>query len=248
MYPTYHLLGRDFSTYTLMAGIGTILTVLYVFFYARRHKVTRDDAVYIYTFGLIGFGLGAKALYLILNLPDLINCLSQIQDKDDIAYIYSAYVLGGFAIQGGIIGFILLSRKMAKAYKVIFTDFYPVLIPALCFFCGFGRVGCLLEGCCYGIDNFPIQGVASALDFLMGIAFAVFFEITREKRENIKICLPLYLLFYSLGRFILDFFRGDLVKSRILNMTASQVVGLIFIVFSVIWLVLDIKGRRSYNS
>jgi phosphatidylglycerol:prolipoprotein diacylglycerol transferase len=97
-----------------------------------------------------------------------------------------------------------------------------------------------LAGCCYGIETasplglifpessmapsgirlFPIQPISSALDFLN---FFVLVLISKKTKATGQVA-GFYLIFYSLGRFIVEFFRGDLIRGTVGILSTSQFI------------------------
>ena len=107
---------------------------------------------------------------------------------------------------------------------------------------GFGRIGCFLAGCCYGVETdsafsvtfhdsayapngvalFPSQLVSSGLDF---IHFAVLCVVAKKNKTPGRIG-ALYLIFYSIGRFCIEFFRGDLLRGSVGTLSTSQFISI----------------------
>lgn len=117
---------------------------------------------------------------------------------------------------------------------------HDIFTPALPIQLSVAKIACAFAGCCHGfelensfyinpsshIHEFPIQ-ILEAL-----IAFILFFVIEFYKRNN-KIqgsVLPLYLILYSISRFITEFFRADL-PNVLFIFDAYQILSLIFLFF-----------------
>jgi phosphatidylglycerol:prolipoprotein diacylglycerol transferase len=132
-------------------------------------------------------------------------------------------------------------------------------MPSIALAQAFGRLGCFLAGCCYGMETesrfslvfpensyapsgvhlFPAQPISSALNFLN--FFALIFFAKRVKADGQVAAL--YLIFYSVGRFIIEFFRGDIERGSIGVLSTSQFISIfIFIIGMAIFI---IRGRRS---
>lgn len=69
-----------------------------------------------------------------------------------------------------------------------------------------------------GVRLVPIQLISSGLDFLNFLALIFIAKKVPDK------VVGFYLIFYSMGRFILDFFRGDLVRGSIGSLSTSQFI------------------------
>ena len=86
---------------------------------------------------VIGFGC-AKILYIFTDLQNFI--------QNPIEFLK----FSGFVVFGGIIGGTLTICGYCKLHKVSMIDYLDVAVPGVALAQGFGRIGCLLAGCCYG--------------------------------------------------------------------------------------------------
>lgn len=148
---------------------------------------------------------------------------------------------GGWVVYGGIIGGILGAMAYAKKNRWNFMKYFNTLICSVALAQGFGRLGCFLAGCCYGRETshfgvvfpegslapagvplIPTQLISSALDFLL------FFILWRnlEKGKHPEDTGALYLMLYSIGRFMIEFIRGDEIRGYIGPFTTSQFIAL----------------------
>lgn len=111
--------------------------------------------------------------------------------------------------------------------------------PAIPLFHVFGRVGCFLGGCCYGlpsawgfvyryspvaeangVSRFPVQLVEAAWNLVLFLLLA---RLQRRGRDRL---LPLYLALYAPARFLLEFLRGDAYRGIFLGLSTSQWISL----------------------
>jgi len=123
---------------------------------------------------------------------------------------------------------------------------------------GFGRLGCFMAGCCYGAETdsvlgiiFPEGGMAPAGvklwptqlfsaggDFLIaGILLATYRKLPHKGDGG-----ALYLLLYAVGRFFVEFFRGD-QRGAVGALSTSQFIS-IFIFAAAIGLLLYNRRRK----
>jgi phosphatidylglycerol:prolipoprotein diacylglycerol transferase len=109
--------------------------------------------------------------------------------------------------------------------KLDFMKYFDLLIPYVAMAQGFGRIGCFLAGCCYGAETecflsvtfhnspfapngvslIPTQLYSSPGDFLI---MAVLLLYAKKQPARGKVA-GLYMILYSVGRFIIEFFRAD---------------------------------------
>lgn len=161
---------------------------------------------------------------------------------------------GGWVVYGGILGGLLAALIWCKWKKWKFMDYFQVLMPCVSLAQGFGRIGCFFAGCCggavtdawYGIQFpatslawnttqkiIPTQLLSSAGDFLM-FAFLMY---NLKKGKHPEDTGAWYLILYSVGRFLIEFLRGDLIRGGIGPFSTSQFISLFVVVLGayMIW-------------
>lgn len=220
--------------YGLMMALG-IFTAYYLLEYrAKKRGMDPDKIFYLTVWAVVSGLLGAKVLYLITRLPDLIA---------DPSLIWQS-IKDGFVVYGSIIGGVLGAFVYCKIGKLPFLKVFDLTVPGLALAQGIGRIGCLLAGCCYGMevaeDNpiaivfhdshyapndiplLPTQIISSVLNVLH---FAVLMLLSKKLKKDGQVA-TCYLIFYSIGRFILEYFRGDLIRGNVGTFTTSQFISL----------------------
>lgn len=251
MLPYVTILGRTIPTYGLMGIVGILLGLLLAVLRCRRFRVSGDDCAYLYAFAAVGMVIGAKLLYLLPRLPQLIADLPLL--RTDTSLFFARYLSGGMVFYGGLIGCVLGALGAARLFRVRFLDFVPVLVPVIPLVHAFGRVGCFCAGCCYGIPAQPPLGVAfthavagpngvSLLPVQLWEAAAelvIFLFLLWYSRRSPRGTLRAYLLAYAPVRFVLEFFRGDAARGVYGPFSTSQWIGLAALAAAVLWLLLE---------
>lgn len=225
--------------YGLMIGIGIIAAYLLVEYLAKKKQLDVEPVFGLTVFSVVGGFAGSKLLYLLTRLNDIIANPSVIKD-----------VATGWVVYGGIIGGILTAIIYCKVKKMEFLRYFDIALPAVALAQGFGRIGCFLAGCCYGHETIgwfsitftdssfapngvplvPTQLISSGLDFLL---FAVLMILLFKLKVPGQVG-GLYLIFYSIGRFVLEYFRGDLIRGSVGTISTSQFISLFTVVIGVI--------------
>ena len=149
MLPYWNLGGTLFPTYSLLTLLGAAAAWLYFHrqLKARGENPGRTEQAFL--FGVLGALVGAKFLYLLLQLPQLLQDLPLL--AADPAAFSARYLSGGFVFYGGLFGALAAVWLFCRRRKVPFSQLGADLVPAVPLFHTFGRVGCFLAGCCYGI-------------------------------------------------------------------------------------------------
>lgn len=233
------------SPYSMCGIFGFILGIIYLFFICKKANYDFDDIIYVYVWAAIGAMIGAKLLYLLIESDRILDDF--IQGKVTVEYIY-AILSGGFVFYGGLIGSIGTVLLACKYFRLNINDTLSLITPAMPLVHAFGRIGCTIVGCCYGIEItdgigivyqqsqiaplgvklFPVQ-IAEALGDIIIFLMLLYFVHRDAFRDKILI---LYLVFYSVLRFFLEFLRGDLDRGGWWLLSTSQwiSIGILLIV------------------
>lgn len=250
MRPTLLELGMfEFHAYTVCMAlgflIGTILSVRQNYQLPRPYDVTPAGGLLVFIFALIG----AKVYWFIQygNLWEIYQAL----------YIWQ----GGLVFYGGLFGGIFGAVVYLKWVKVPVFPMADIVIPFLPLSHSIARLGCFLNGCCWGVVTdapwgvrFP-RGTSPYFEHLEAgllekgsthslpvhptqlyesLGLFIIFLIMRfaYKRHRVTgIMFILYFFLYGILRFIVEGFRGD-SEHPLPGLTASQVVALCFVTFA----------------
>lgn len=215
--------------YGLMIGIGVMVALLMGDYRAKK-KGLNGDLIYGLTVATVILGfLAARILFIITEWSDFV--------KNPMAFITGS----GFVVYGGIIGGILTIFGYCKWKKMDFLAYLDLMIPSVAIAQGFGRIGCFLAGCCYGKETDSILGVTftnshyapnhvkllpsqlfmSAGDFVLG-AVLLWYASKNPTKGRISM---LYLMLYSIGRFLVEFTRND-NRGTVGAFSTSQFIGI----------------------
>ena len=145
---------------------------------------------------------------------------------------------GGLVYYGGRVGASLACIFYARRKNMPLWKLADVLAPSIALGSVFGRIGCLLNGCCYGqicshpwAVRFPNRSFAWEQQFITGqvgkydfalpvhpteiydavlnlILYLALASLFRRKKFDGQI-LALYLICYALTRSFVEYFRGD---------------------------------------
>lgn len=234
-------------SYGLLIAVGIIAAYLVIMRRAKRMHIDRSHIDLLVAWGLLGGILGAKILYWITQIGNIIKDPKILLNITD-----------GFVVYGGIIAGIFAGYLYCRKKQLRFSQYLDLIIPSVALAQGFGRIGCFMAGCCYGAETasafgvvfpssslapggvrlIPTQLISSGLDFIL---FAILISYAKRKKADGQVA-ALYLILYSAGRFALEFFRGDLARGSVSILSTSQFISIfIFIIASGIF----IKKQRA---
>lgn len=125
---------------------------------------------------------------------------------------------------GGVVGYLILLKFFYKDKNKNVRKIMNTVLTGVVLAHAFGRIGCLMSGCCYGIPTdsflgvvFPYGDAAAAFPhtpvyptqlFESLFLFALFFVLNYAKRLR-AYAVETYLIAYGVWRILIEFIRGD---------------------------------------
>jgi len=243
-----NIFGRQIPSYGLMIVTGLIVANVIGFFIQRKNKREFEDLLLIEAFCLAGGFGGAKLLYLIVSWND-IDWGQAFSSFDNFLQFLGA----GFVFYGGLIGglvTLLIANKYLKLDGGFYFYHYIFLIPLIH---GFGRIGCFLAGCCYGIPYdgplavifpegsfalhgvklFPVQ-IVEAICLLIISMTVMFFTYVVKFKYNTE----LYIILYAILRFFLEDYRFDADRGIYFGLSTSKWISIFMLVAAVVSIII----------
>lgn len=261
MFPYVKIFNKNINMYGIMALLGALACLFYVIRICKKEN--KDDYKYVnmLLFSIIGILIGGHLLYGITNINQIIelfNNLGNYSFKEVIVKIFT--IFGGSVFYGGLIGGCFVAYIYAKKNKINNFDTYDLVIPTVPLFHAFGRIGCFLVGCCYGMESkfgftfhdaiiesannvnrLPVQLFEALFNFILFIVLYILF-----KNKKLKGYLTnLYFIAYPVFRFIIEFFRGDNYRGFLFGLSTSQIISIILFIISIINLILRKKVKND---
>lgn len=253
----FTVFGKNIYLYGIFIGLGIVACFIVFLLYTNHEKINRDLQDFVFFTAVISIAVGfffAKLYQAIYNF---------IEDGHFDLWNSGITVMGGL-IGGAIsflsiyfgIGHLYFNRDIYKKKKIDgkaihVAQFNIILrVAPLCILIahGFGRIGCLMAGCCHG-EYLGIEPTAGGMFMhpfyepsgyyvptqlyealflfaLFGILSLLFF-----KKSNI--IMQLYLIFYGIWRIIIEFFRADSRGAIVLGLAPSQWQSFVFILLGI---------------
>lgn len=233
--------------YGLMIAIG-VITALFIGDRRAKKRGLNPDEIWNLTLvcALFGF-LGAKLLFVIVEWKSFF--------QDPISVLSNT----GFVVYGGIIAGILAGYIWCRIRKLVFLDYFDIVLPSVAVAQGFGRLGCFMAGCCYGRETdsafaivfhnseyapngvglIPTQLISAA--GMMIIACILFIYARKPVKQGRVGCL--YLILYSLGRFFVEFLRND-YRGEIGILSTSQFISVFILIVGIAGFIF--MGKREF--
>lgn len=221
-------------SYGVMVAIGFSLAAFLVYRRAPKFGMDRDKMIDYLILLLISGVVGARILYVFLNFGYYKANPMEILNLSG----------GGLVWYGGFVAALLASVWFLKKKNLAFWPALDLMAPYIALGQAFGRIGCYLNGCCYGIitpthsifgERYPAQ-IYSAI--LLAVMFIVLIKWQERRRFESEIFLG-YCALYSCKRFLIEFTRGDNPKI-FMGLTMSQMISAIVLV--IVLIVFKIKA------
>lgn len=264
MKPFFNIFGYQVPTFgMLMVAAALVAWAIISILSKKSNYIKRSDGFYAYLFGICGAFVGAAALRPITKIFEILI----FSDRYDISSFQDlmGILFGEIVFYGGFLGGLVAILIYCRKFKVDTFRLFDIFAPAVAAGHAIGRIGCLLGGCCYGIEvsnshPFAIiypsvsQGAPAGVAllavplmeavFLLVLAVVLVFLVLKLKK--VGYVTTLYLLAYSAWRFIIEFFRGDVARGGVGFLSTSQIIS-VFIFISGIVYFLRIKRFHLAN-
>ncbi len=250
-------------------GYGTMLLVAFIagasWAGKRADKVGIDrDIVWDASMCILITGIvGARAFYLVQKRSIVFKDAVTLQD-----YLFRIVNLsdGGLVLYGGVILGTVAYFAFCKIRNVRPLQLADVITPSIFLGIGFGRIGCLLNGCCYGdrcdlpwAITFPAgsvpyevmlrygfidPGAAVSLPLhptqiyssIGGFVLAYLTATVFKHRRHVGEVFAVGAIFYPINRFLIEFIRGDEFTQMDTGLTISQLVSIAVLIAGVVYL------------
>jgi phosphatidylglycerol:prolipoprotein diacylglycerol transferase len=209
------------ASYGFLFALGVLLGILLCLFLARKEGL--DLAVFsdfIFWVMILSL-LGAKIWLLASNLD------YYLKFPGELKYLLTS----GGSFYGGLIFGAVFAVWFIRRHKLSYRQLGDIAAPAVALGHFFGRLGCFSAGCCWGREavHFPLAVTFSDLkanaltgvplyiplyptqvmEALLNLGNFLFLIILYKKRKFAGQVIAMYMLNYSVIRFVVEFFRGD---------------------------------------
>ncbi len=250
MHPVLFSIGPvNIFSFGLMLSLGFAAAVLVGFLNAKRHGVDPwtivDMAIYLFLAGLVG----SRLVFVLMNWSLY---------ADDPVSIFATWE-GGVSFYGAILGGFVVVVVFSIKRKLSVGRVADAVAPGLAVAAAVGRIGCALNGCCYGLPTSGAWGVFTR--FAPGLRhptqlyesasyFLLFGFLLVWQKKHAKAPGQLFLTFvggYLIARYIIEFFReGERIYPWLsVTQAASLVIGVVAIAA---YVYLGRRARRSLKA
>ncbi len=228
-------------TYGLLVATGFLVAIMVGASRGEREGCDPQKIIDLCFYIMVSALLGARMFYIIVEYKYFAAAPLEI----------FKFWKGGLVFYGGLIVAVLVSLWYLKRHQMPVWKVADILAPSIALGQGIGRWGCFFAGCCYGVktdvpwavtfadsrslapQGIPLHPTQIYLSLNALFIFAFLLWLSKRKKFDGQIFWA-YGILYSIGRFIIEYFRGDdrgFAVEQVLS--TSQFVGIFVLGISV---------------
>ena len=269
MLPVLFRIGAlEIRSYGLLLALSFLIGIYFSVYRAKKRNVDPNHIMDLSVILIISAIVGSRLLYVLFHLEEFkgrwLDTFNPFQSNGQIG-------LAGLTVLGGIILCFISSYVFLRRRKLSFFEIADIMIPAVGLGILLTRIGCYLNGCCYGLPcedhtlgcvTFPpdsaagshFQGIplvpAQLYSSLYGLIIFVSLLIAERWKKFDGFLLALFFMLYGISRYIIDIYRYYEDSMVILSigdrgMSLNQGISLTFVIIGII---LIIYGYKKVNN
>ncbi|MCJ7515772.1 MAG: prolipoprotein diacylglyceryl transferase [Dehalococcoidia bacterium] len=245
----------DVRWYGIMVFLAVVAVIALAILEARRVGLSEDHIYNVALWAIIGGILVSRLLHVI--------------DKWDYYMANPRQIIGfeGLTVYGAVLGAMVAVLIYCRVKKISFWQMGDIIAPGAIVGQAIGRIGCLLNGCCYGLpaslpwgvvytnpasfcplgESFQPTQIYHILWDLIG--FGILWSVRRRLEPKGSLFL-LYLAIYAAGDLSIRFVRvGEPFRSGLFfNLQQAQLIGILVLLVTVPWLIIRMWRYRAKQS
>jgi len=272
MHPYFHLFGKEIPAFGIIVILAAGAAYALAVWQCKNSGFSQGDLFLVGCMALVGALAGVSLIKPIVKLPEIIFRWDEYSKVPVGAFLQ--WLFGEKVFYGGLIGGFLAAYLFCRRFKMPFMKIADICAPAIPAGHAIGRIGCLMGGCCYGIEvgvNSPFApftiiyperhdifasvtapaGVPllaapliEAVGDLVIAAVLLLFANAKKERRD-GFRIALYGVMYGAFRFVTEFFRGDLVRGVYKGVSFSQFISVVIVIVSAAVLAKSAKKADS---
>ncbi len=245
-------------SYGFFVGLGFVVAAALAVLKIRKSNIrlSLENAADLLFYTLLSAFLGSRILFILINF-DVYR-----QHPLQIFKIWE----GGLVFYGGLIPAALVAIGYMRRHGLPAWELADLISPLIALGLSFGRIGCFLAGCCYGREtslpwaivfenpdslarlNVPLHPT-QLYDAANGLAIFFFLSWISKRKTFDGQIFWLFVLLYSVTRFIVEIFRGD-PRGFLFGdlLSTSQAIGILLAISSLFMLFYTEKRYRRYRN
>lgn len=221
--------GFSIYSYGFMLAIAFLVGTLLARSEAGRKSVDPDIVFDLVLASAVGGIIGARLFFVIGHYQEFLK-------KPLLAL---AVWRPGLVFYGGLLGGVIAVLILVRIKHLFVWDIADILTPSLALGYAIARIGCFLNGCCYGspcdlpwaVNFFDVPRHPTQIySFIYSLVIFGILWSLRKKISKTGVLFWLYLGMYSIARFSIEFFRTS--QRVILGLSAAQIISVLIFMIS----------------
>lgn len=256
----------EIHSYGLMLALSFLIGIYFSMYRAKKQSIDPNKIIDLSVIIVISAIFGARFLYVIFHLEEFkghwLDTINPFQSSGQVG-------IAGLTMLGGLIAAVVFGLLYLKVKKLPVLKIADIIVPALGIGIFLTRIGCFLNGCCYGKPTevswgmkFPANSPAgycfpdqiihptqlySSLYGLIIFGLVMFLE--RYKKFD-GFLLFIFFILYGISRFVIDFFRyyeNSMVLFQIgtMSISVNQGISILMILTGCILIYLSLIRIRN---
>ena len=244
--------------YSIFIFLGVFFASLVIILQCKKKKVNQDFIVNLIFYGVIFGILGARLYYCLFNFNYYKTNLLEILEVWN----------GGLAIHGGILFGVITIFLYCRKYKADTLKILDIIVLGLILGQAIGRWGNFFNGEAYGgittlehltklgipkfvIEGMYIDGAYHVPTFLYEsiwcfTGFIALFLISKYRYLKSGQLTGCYLIWYSLGRLVIEGMRTDSLMLG--NIRMAQLVSIILIIVGIVIILISRRNGTKFDN
>lgn len=272
MYPTLFRIGAlEIRSYGLLLALSFLIGIYLSVKRAKSRGIDPNHIMDLSVILIVSAIVGSRLLYVLFHLDEFkgrwLDTINPFQSSGQIG-------IAGLTVLGGIILCVISSFIYLRIRKLPFFKFADILMPAVGLGIFLTRIGCYLNGCCYGVPcdehslfcvEFPYNSPAGShfpgmplvpaqlYSALYGLIIFIGLLVAERYQKFDGFLLALFFILYGIGRFIVDIYRYYEDSMVILSidawsMSLNQGISLIMVIVGIIYILIGYSRLKSRAS
>ena len=237
----FEIFGKSVYWYGIFTALGFMMGYIFLMINRRFTTMSKEQPANLVILAAVAGIVGARIFYVV-----------QFWDKQFANQHWTSVFRidqGGQVFYGGFILASIAIMIYCKIKKINALSVFDILTPSLAIGHAFGRIGCFINGCCYGRPtecSFGVKYAKGSFAFekyhnviaihpvqmyeaLANLVFFGLFMITLRKLKR-GYTVGIYLITYAIFRYIMEaYFRGDHKELVTGEFTKSEIVAMVII-------------------
>ncbi|MBQ3115748.1 MAG: prolipoprotein diacylglyceryl transferase [Clostridia bacterium] len=246
----------DVYPYGICIAVGVLSCIAVLFLYSKKRGIPQQLQDYIFFIGIFAIAFGFLSA----------KFFQAVYDWVDSGFKHFSFVGAGITAMGGFIGgaaifliaYFSLARfvfkgKKKNLHKKHLNELLAVAPICIVIAHAFGRVGCLMAGCCHGaylgedyvFGGIYMEGTTDGWGYYVPtqlyealFLFLLFAVLSILYFKGCNIILPIYLISYGVWRMIIEFFRTDERGGFFLSLSPSQWMSILFLIIGIVMIII----------